>query len=85
MALSRIGSNKLFSPSLRMKGYCLPLKYKRIGETHYLYIDEDDRTALENKIKFIEKEFPIIDSNSRKLFFDRYTYKEFCKYYKIKQ
>ena len=67
-----------------LKSYCLPLKYKRIGETHYLYIDEDDRTALENKIKFIEKEFPIIDSNSRKLFFDRYTYKEFCKYYKIK-
>ena len=66
-----------------LKSYCSPLKYKKIGETHYLYIDEDDRTSLENKIKFIEDEFPIIDSSSRKLFFDRYTYKEFCKYYKL--
>lgn len=66
-----------------LKEYCAPLKYKKNGTKHYFYINQEDKEKLENKIKFIEHEFPIIDSKSRKIFFERYSYKNFCRYYNL--
>ena len=34
-----------------------------------------------NLISFIEKEFPVGNSKDRSEFFDRYSYKSFCKFY----
>ncbi|WP_288537772.1 AAA family ATPase [uncultured Holdemanella sp.] len=66
-----------------LKEYCAPLKYKKNGTKQYFYINQEDKEKLENKIKFIEHEFPIIDSKSRKIFFERYSYKNFCRYYNL--
>lgn len=62
-----------------LKSYCYPLKYNK--DNNNLYIDSENIVYLKGKIELIEKEFPILNSKDRKEFFERYSYKSFCKYY----
>lgn len=68
-----------------LKNYAKPLRYEKMGENHYFYVDEADKGALEKLISFICDEFPILDAKNRKMFFDRYTYSSFCKFYGMEQ
>jgi hypothetical protein len=67
-----------------LKSYCAPLKYKMEGGKHYFYVEQQNAEYLEKQVDFIEKEFPIpSDVKSRKEFFDRYKYVNFCKFHGI--
>lgn len=68
-----------------LKNYAKPLRYEKVGENHYFYVSEVDKGALENIVSFICDEFSISDAKNRKVFFDRYTYSNFCKFYGIEQ
>lgn len=68
-----------------LREYCAPLKYKKENDKTYIYTSHEDVDALEEKISFIENEFQIVDPKSRKLFFERYSFSNFCKYYDLKQ
>lgn len=64
-----------------LRNYCKPLKYKKIDGENILFIEKDEIDHLNNLISFIEKEFPVGNSKDRSEFFDRYSYKSFCKFY----
>lgn len=64
-----------------LRNYCKPLKYKKIDGDNILFIEKDEIDHLNNLISFIEKEFPVGNSKDRSEFFDRYSYKSFCKFY----
>lgn len=64
-----------------LRNYCKPLKYKKIDGDNILFIEKDEIDHLNNLISFIEKEFPVANSKDRSEFFDRYSYKSFCKFY----
>lgn len=66
-----------------LKAYCKPLKYEKIGDKHYFYIEQQNIEYLERQIEFIENEFAIPNPKSREDFFDRYKYSNFCKFYGI--
>jgi len=64
-----------------LRNYCKPLRYKKIDGKNILFIEKDEIEHLNNLISFIEKEFPVGNSKDRSKFFDRYSYKSFCKFY----
>lgn len=66
-----------------LKAYCKPLKYEKIGDKHYFYIEQQNIEYLERQIEFIENEFAIPNPKSREDFFDRYKYSNFCKFHGI--
>lgn len=66
-----------------LKLYCSPLRYEKIGDKHYFYIEEQNADYLEKQVAFIESEFSIPDAKSRADFFDRYKYCNFCKFHGI--
>lgn len=68
-----------------LKTYGIPLKYEKIRDKHYFYIDSKDKEILESLVSFIEINFPILDAKSRKDFFNRYTYPSFCKFYGLEK
>lgn len=66
-----------------LKSYGNPLKYKKVEGKHYFYIEEQNIEYLKQQVVFIEREFSISDAKSRKDFFDRYKYENFCKFHGI--
>ncbi len=66
-----------------LKSYCAPLKYEKVDDKHYFYIEQQNADFLEKQVEFIEAEFAIPDSKSRAAFFDRYKYCNFCKFHGI--
>lgn len=66
-----------------LKAYCSPLKYEKKDGKNIFYIEPQNTEYLEQQVEFIEKEFPILDAKSRKDFFDRYKYCNFCKFHGI--
>lgn len=66
-----------------IKEYCYPLKYEKKDGIHYFYIDGQNKVDLERQVSFIESEFAIPDPKSRKAFFDRYNFSNFCKFHGI--
>lgn len=66
-----------------IKSYGDPIKYKKEGEIHYFYIDTSEKDELNSLINKIETEYPIIDCKSKKDFFERYSFDNFCKFYGI--
>lgn len=79
----RIGGNSEDILMNALKAYCKPLNYYREGDKHYFFIEEQNAEYLEKQVEFIESEFAILDAKSRSQFFDRYNYKNFCKFYGI--
>ena len=66
-----------------LKSYGKPLKYERLGDKHYFYINQQNAEYMEKQVQFIETEFAIPNAKSRSDFFDRYKYCNFCKFHGI--
>lgn len=66
-----------------LKAYGNPIKYEKINNSHYFYIEKNEAEYLEKQVNFIESEFPIPDAKSRTAFFERYQYCNFCKFHGI--
>ncbi len=66
-----------------LKAYAAPLKYEKQDGVQFLYVDKQNSAYLRERVSFIEKEFHIPENNSRKEFFDRYAYTQFCKFHGI--
>ena len=66
-----------------LKAYAAPLKYKKVDDKHFFYVDESDIQMLTHEISLIEEKFPIGDAKSRMEFFNRFTYDKFCDFYGI--
>lgn len=66
-----------------LKAYALPLKYEKVEDKHFLYIDPQNASYLKEHIEFIEREFPIPRENTREEFFERHTFNQFCKFHGI--
>ena len=66
-----------------LKSYCSPLKYNKVDNIHYFYIEQQNVDYLKKQVAFIESEFAIPDAKSRTDFFDRYKYCNFCKFHGI--
>lgn len=66
-----------------LKAYAQPLKYQKVGNNHFLYIEGQDTSYLKERVLLIENEFGIPANNSREEFFERHTYTQFCKFYGI--
>ena len=66
-----------------LKEYGAPLRYEKKDERHFFYVTPEDISDLKSQVAFIEEEYPIGDSHSKKEFFDRYSYSNFCKFYGI--
>lgn len=66
-----------------LKAYAQPLKYQKVGNNHFLYIEGQDTSYLRERVLLIENEFGIPANNSREEFFERHTYTQFCKFYGI--
>lgn len=62
--------------------YAKPVRYKKIDGEDILYIDEVDIKKVEREIAFIKADFPIGDSKSVHEFFERFSYKNFCNFYR---
>jgi len=66
-----------------LKAYGEPLKYEKVGEHHFFYVEQQNTEYLQNQIDLIEQNFAIPDPKSRRDFFDRYKYDRFCAFYGI--
>ena len=52
-----------------LKAYGTPLKYEKLNDTHYFYIEQQNKDYLEKQVAFIETEFSIPDAKSKVAFF----------------
>lgn len=67
-----------------LKSFANPIQYRKDGDIHIFYIDKNDINYLREKVDFIEEEFSIpIEFKDRAIFFDRYSYHNFCKFHQI--
>ena len=66
-----------------LKSYCKPMKYEKVDDKHYFYIEQQNAEYMEKQVQYIETEFAIPDAKSRSDFFDRYKYCNFCKFHGI--
>ena len=64
-----------------IKAYASPVKCKKVGNDDVLYISNVDIAMVESEIAFIKSNFPIGDPKSVLNFFERFSYKNFCKFY----
>ena len=64
-----------------IKAYAAPVKYRKNGDQDNLYIDDNDIATVEREISFIKTNYPIGDSKSEHDFFERFSYRNFCKFY----
>jgi hypothetical protein len=66
-----------------IESYGKPLKTKVIGADVYVYILDEEEEFLQNQINLIDN-FPIpSDKKDRHLFFNRFSYENFCRYWGI--
>ena len=66
-----------------IKAYAYPVRYRKVGLDDVLYIAESDIDAVKEEVAFIQDTFPITDPKSERDFFERFSYSNFCKFYKI--
>ena len=64
-----------------IKAYGSPIKYQKIGNDNILYISSEDVDFVKSEISFIKANFPIAGAKSEHNFFERFSYKNFCKFY----
>lgn len=64
-----------------IKAYAAPVKYRKNGTEDILYILDTDIADVEREIEFIKATFPIGQAKSEREFFERFSYKNFCKFY----
>lgn len=64
-----------------IRAYAAPVKHKKNGSEDVLYISDTDIAGVESEIAFINNNFPIGESKSEHDFFERFSYRNFCKFY----
>lgn len=68
-----------------LKEYAKPIKYRKDGTKHVFYVEKENEEYLRNQIDFIESNYPITNTYSQSIFFERFSYANFCKFYGIVQ
>lgn len=66
-----------------IKAYGSPIKWRLNGDRNILYIEDTDVKSAQYECQRIEKDYPIRDSKSKRDFFDRFSYENFCHFYGI--
>lgn len=66
-----------------LKTYGAPLKYDNSTGKNIFKVDSKDEEILRNLVNFIKIEFPIPVPSTHKAFFERFSYKNFCKFFRI--
>lgn len=66
-----------------IKYYAKPVKVKRVSEGDVLYIEDDDMEKVQKELHYIEQEMPIGNPKSRKEFYDRYSFHNYCAFFGI--
>lgn len=74
---------KLYGSPIKAKGKVSPNPDVEEEDKGILYIEPSEKKHLEEVISFIETAFPIPLQDNRKTFFDRFSYSNFNKYWKI--
>lgn len=65
-----------------IKAYAAPVKYRKIESIDNLYIADSDIASVAKEIDFIKTNFPIGTPKSKREFFERFSYANFCKFYR---
>ncbi len=66
-----------------VKSFADPIKVKKINGEDILFIENNNLERVRREVAYIEENLPIGDVKSRKEFFDRFSYKNFCKFFGI--
>ena len=80
---SRIGGKSEDILLNAVKSFAEPIKVKKLNGEDILFIETDEIERARREVAYIEKNLPIGDSGSRKEFFDRFSYENFCKFFGI--
>lgn len=68
-----------------IKSYAEPIKVKRVDNEDVLYIENGDLAEAKRELDYIEGQMPIVNSKSKREFFDRFSYDNFCRFYGIER
>lgn len=80
---SRIGGKSEDILLNAVKSFAEPIKVKKLNGEDILFIETDEIERARREVAYIEENLPIGDSGSRKEFFDRFSYENFCKFFGI--
>lgn len=80
---SRIGGKSEDILLNAVKSFAEPIKVKKLNGEDILFIENDKIERARREVAYIEENLPIGDSGSRKEFFDRFSYENFCKFFGI--
>lgn len=80
---SRIGGRSEDILLNAVKSFAEPIKVKKINGEDILFIETDNIERARREVAYIEENLPIGDPGSRKEFFDRFSYENFCKFFGI--
>lgn len=80
---SRIGGRSEDILLNAVKSFAEPIKVKKINGEDILFIENDNIERARREVAYIEENLPIGDPGSRKEFFDRFSYENFCKFFGI--
>lgn len=81
--LSHIGGGSEDILMNAIKEFGAPLKYKKDGTVNKFYVEKKDEAILREQVTYIKSEYPIINPMDRKTFFERFSYDNFCKFWRI--
>ena len=81
--LNRIGgkSNDILLNAI--KNYAEPVRVKKVNNEDILYMEAGDVQRAEKELDFIENQMPIGNADSKREFFDRFSYGNFCSFFGI--
>lgn len=80
---SRIGGKSDDILLNAIKAYAAPVKVKRVRGEEILYIEPERIEEAKREADYIEAQMPIGNSKSKREFFDRFSYTNFCSFYGI--
>lgn len=80
---SRIGGKSEDILLNAVKSFAEPIKVKKLNGEDILFIETDKIERARREVAYIEENLPIGDPGSRKEFFDRFSYENFCKFFGI--
>lgn len=66
-----------------VKSFAEPIKVKKINGEDILFIENNNIEKARREVTYIEENLPIGDPRSRKEFFDRFSYENFCNFFGI--
>lgn len=66
-----------------IKSFAEPIKVKKLSDEDILFIEHSNIERARREVAYIEENLPIGDPWSRKDFFNRFSYANFCKFFGI--